>query len=907
MEVQTKLNMIEKSKLKSQKNIAAINKKPNIKGIYKSYHLTKDIDNKKDLIRFKENTNFFTDEENNKISFIYKENNTITGKNPFIYDENKIISLKQGTSKYHSRHMKNNIITREEENNNIIKNKVRRKYPFRNKENTNINRDKINNIIDRIKEKNIIIKDKKNINITRSKEKNIIEKGTENNNIAVIYDENKKITNDEERDKYCLKYKENNIIIKDKENKNINKDKGGNKFFCKLKTNNNKIFDKKIKNISQDKDSFNHLIKRNEGDNNIIKDKEIKKIKRYDEQEFENKFSEIKKKGKVRLEELIELLNHNNLNQDFLDYFFEYLHEHKYRIEDDAQILFPFMSIEICQKNKINKVISEEKRFFELYDKIIKSDISEISKLLEEEYKFPDELKKLNYTKKERQSIYRWGLFGTKIVDFQNIYNSEYFYYILSNYILVNLKDKDIDKSNYIKNLKSLEKPLRKIKFISEEDPEYFEYVILILLNAQKDNEFNCIDGISLYNAFISSLKLELTIKEKKNLLNDDEILKAFKEKKIEAKIKNKNLYLEGKTINGVINNYENYYITKPFIDSLSEEMITLEKEDLIKYLKFEYLKDSQKYFDGLLYKIIEKYANSRLSKESLLMCFNINLDDYPKIKEEICTSKIHKYIRMIPYNSKNDTGRTIKQFAKILIDPSKQKMTKYVKSITDNKTLLNYLQKFINIVDRKYIFEHEHQHLCNVLLFFFYIDKRFEINTPPKHIKNSMICRKENLAKEDKNVKVLKESGEIFETVVYGKIQKFFTLNQLLFIANEKNEELSVEEFRSEYEKCKKSNIETLFKVFQENELILSDLVNNIYSELKLELSLKKNKGKTLDEITRGIMACMNDYFKEDKHKILSLEGWGNLIVTEDIGHYDCHVPDKMKYFKRKNNYANL
>ena len=331
-----------------------------------------------------------------------------------------------------------------------------------------------------------------------------------------------------------------------------------------------------------------------------------------------------------------------------MDYFFEYLHEHKYRIEDDAQILFPFMSIEICQKNKINKVISEEKRFFELYDKIIKSDISEISKLLEEEYKFPDELKKLNYTKKERQSIYRWGLFGTKIVDFQNIYNSEYFYYVLSNYILVNLKDNDIDKSNYIKNLKSLEKPLRKIKFISEEDPEYFEYVILILLNAQKDNEFNCIDGISLYNAFISSLKLELTIKEKKNLLNDDEILKAFKEKKIEAKIKNKNLYLEGKTINGVINNYENYYITKPFIDSLSEEMISLEKEDLIKYLKFEYLKDSQKYFDGLLYKIIEKYANSRLSKESLLMCFNINLDDYPKIKEEICTSKIHNYLILI-------------------------------------------------------------------------------------------------------------------------------------------------------------------------------------------------------------------------------------------------------------------
>ena len=97
-------------------------------------------------------------------------------------------------------------------------------------------------------------------------------------------------------------------------------------------------------------------------------------------------------------------------------------------------------------------------------------------------------------------------------------------------------------------------------------------------------------------------------------------------------------------------------------------------------------------------------------------------------------------------------------------------------------------------------------------------------------------------------------------------------------------------------------SCIEGLFKVFRENDLILSDLVNNIYDELTKELSKNDNKGKSLDDITNEIIACKNDYFKDDGNEIKTLENLGEMIVTEDIGHYDCHIPDKIKLMKLKN-----
>ena len=295
------------------------------------------------------------------------------------------------------------------------------------------------------------------------------------------------------------------------------------------------------------------------------------------------------------------------------------------------------------------------------------------------------------------------------------------------------------------------------------------------------------------------------------------------------------------------------------------------------------------------MYQIIEKYVSSNLSKTAIYKCFNLKSGECLEIENEIFTSNIHKYIRYLPYNSNNDIGRTMKPFGKIIIDPSKQKMIiNLINKLTQNSKLIEYLEKFINIVDRKYIFQHEHNHLCNVLLYYFYIDKSDEINTPPKLLKNNKVIvlnEKEysELSKTHKNIQ--NDSGEIFETITYGKIQKIFNLKQLLFIANENNEKLNVDEFKKKYqeEMNNKNSTEKLFKEFKENNQILSDLVNNIYDELMKELSLEENKGKSIDDFAKEIIACQNEYFKENNIK--SIEDFAECIITEDLGHYDCHI----------------
>ena len=141
-----------------------------------------------------------------------------------------------------------------------------------------------------------------------------------------------------------------------------------------------------------------------------------------------------------------------------------------------------------------------------------------------------------------------------------------------------------------------------------------------------------------------------------------------------------------------------------------------------------------------------------------------------------------------------------------------------------------------------------------------------------------------------------------MFESLIYGKAQKYFRLKELLFIANDKNDELNVEQYQKKYIEIINNNncIEELFKVFRENELILSNLVNNIYIELTKVLSNNENKGKSLNDLVNEIIACENDYFRDDGNKIKSLEELGEMIVTEDIGHYDCHIPDKIKLLSK-------
>ena len=303
----------------------------------------------------------------------------------------------------------------------------------------------------------------------------------------------------------------------------------------------------------------------------LEKESENKKTRRYNDEEFNNRFINIQKKGNIRLNDLSDLLSHNNLNFNFLEYYFDILYKvDKNRFKNEILLYYPFMTPKLCNKYKIKKEITEKERFLDLFKKILTVDKSEIGKLISEEYSFPKELLKMNYDEKERETINRWGLYGTKIIDFNNIYNEEYFYYVISNYILKTFKDNSSNiYERYISTYKSMKNLIEKSDFYSKKDPEFFEYVCLFILNSEKNNTINTINNIPLYKVFVSSMNFELINKEEKIILNNEEIIKIFKERCINATIKNDNLFLKGKNIDKVINNYQNYYITKEFIHSI--------------------------------------------------------------------------------------------------------------------------------------------------------------------------------------------------------------------------------------------------------------------------------------------------------------------------------------------------
>ena len=351
-------------------------------------------------------------------------------------------------------------------------------------------------------------------------------------------------------------------------------------------------------------------------------DNKTKKIKRYSEKDFEIKFNEISTKEKIKLSELLELLEHNNINVKYIEFFLDKIaKEYKNKFKEEIMLLYPFMPVKLCKKYNVNKEISEKERFYNLINKISKADEFSINKILDEEYGFPKELESLNYTKEEKENLNRWGLYGTKVIDFSKIENEEFFYYVFSNHILNNFKDNSYNIKDYLVTFKFLDQFSIETDNYLRKNPELFEYIVLFLLNCQKTLNTTRIIDISLYQVFAKSLMFELNKNDK---LTDVEIKSIFKKEKIETKIENNNLCIKGGSIEGKINNYKNYNITKELISKIISQKNFLNIEDnILPYLNFDYLKNPKNYFDGLLYQIIEKYVSSKLCKTSIYKSFN--------------------------------------------------------------------------------------------------------------------------------------------------------------------------------------------------------------------------------------------------------------------------------------------
>ena len=256
--------------------------------------------------------------------------------------------------------------------------------------------------------------------------------------------------------------------------------------------------------------------------------------------------------------------------------------------------------------------------------------------------------------------------------------------------------------------------------------------------------------------------------------------------------------------------------------------------------------------YEGILHKSIIKFAESRLAESAFKRMFD--LDEIPiEIKKEIFNKNIEKYICYFPYSSYNDIERTIKRFSLILINCNKNKKILNV----ENNILDDLLDKFSNIIVRKFTFGHEHQHLSGGLLFF--SERINKLGTPPHTFNNGKLIY--DYSSNDKG-----ERGELFEILAYGKVFKVFTIFDLLFMANEKYDDLNIDSHLEEFKKysARKKDLMNELKNFPDNQ-ILSGLIKEIYRELEIigqnsdiyfELS-----NKTIAYKNKDLIRSQNDY----------------------------------------------
>ena len=238
------------------------------------------------------------------------------------------------------------------------------------------------------------------------------------------------------------------------------------------------------------------------------------------------------------------------------------------------------------------------------------------------------------------------------------------------------------------------------------------------------------------------------------------------------------------------------------------------------------------------------------------------------------------------------DIERTSKIYSKIIIDASKDIFAvPYFFTIMSEK-LKASLKKFVNIVKRKYNFEHEQQHLVTILLFYLYVNEKRRINSLPKEINETRIeilTNQEYKKKKDqKNVE--KEAGRLFEVFCYGKVQEKFKIKQLLFIANEENDNLDCIKYKKEYEKCCEQKLEEIVNNFPSDQP-LSTLVKEIKEGLEEEKELYfelKNIKKTFDEILDSYVTKMEDI------QFYFLNEIENIEVDAKTEFYNNYIFDK-------------
>ena len=289
-------------------------------------------------------------------------------------------------------------------------------------------------------------------------------------------------------------------------------------------------------------------------------------------------------------------------------------------------------------------------------------------------------------------------------------------------------------------------------------------------------------------------------------------------------------------------------------------------------------LLDPNNYYSGILHKIIIKFAQSKLAKSAFLKIYNYK--EIPKELENfIFSDNIAKYIYYFPLSSYDNTERTLRRYPLILINTKKNKKL----IIINNPVINSLLEKFVNIVVRKFIFAHEHQHLSGGLLFF--SKKINRINTPPYNIIKGELIYNYN-EKEKKG-----ERGLLFELLGYGKEIRLFTFLYLLFIANENNDNLDIDTHCKNYIEYKKKKKDLLYELknFPKNQ-ILSDIIEELFNELLKNSKISKY-------FSTATIAFKKEEAPKTQEKIIKILENSKDIVDKEVCPLSRSQP-KYKYY---------
>ena len=94
-------------------------------------------------------------------------------------------------------------------------------------------------------------------------------------------------------------------------------------------------------------------------------------------------------------------------------------------------------------------------------------------------------------------------------------------------------------------------------------------------------------------------------------------------------------------------------------------------------------------------------------------------------------------------------------------------------------------------------------------------------------------------------------------EILCYGGVQKKFKLKELLFIANENNDDLNFIQHKEQYKKCYESSLDELLNNFPKDQ-ILSNLVQEIKEGLEEEKKIILERAK----IKKSSDEILNNYY---------------------------------------------